>query len=113
MSPFCPSRALHQGDPFSPYLFLLVTDYLSALVKNYERQGLISGIWVSRRGSSISHLLFADDSILFFKLDEAKHARELLTVFGKSTGQKLRRTKCSMLIREGSDEGTTNLVKRL
>jgi hypothetical protein len=58
-------------------------------------------------------LLFVDDGILFFKLDEAKHVRELLIVFGKSTEQKLSPAKCSMLIREGSDEGTTNLVKRL
>jgi hypothetical protein len=113
MSPFLPSRGLCQGDPLLPYLFLLVADYLSAFVKNYERQGLISGIRVSRRGPSISHLLFADDSILFFKLNEAqvKHVRELLSVFEKSTRDKLRPAKCSMLIREGSDEGTTNLVK--
>jgi hypothetical protein len=60
-------------------------------MKNYERQGLITGIGVSRRAPSISHLLFTDDSLLFFKLEEgqAAHVKELLSVFEKGTGQKL------------------------
>jgi hypothetical protein len=70
LSPFCPSQGLWQGDLLLPYLFLLVADYLSVLMKHYESQGLISGMKVSRRAPSISHLLFSDDSLLFFKLDD-------------------------------------------
>jgi hypothetical protein len=66
LSPFHLSRGQRQDDTLSPYLFLLVVDYLSLLVKSYERQGLISGVRVCRQGPSISHLLFTDDSILFF-----------------------------------------------
>jgi hypothetical protein len=67
----------------SPYLFLLVADCLSVLMKLYERQGLISGVRVTRRAPSISHLLFADDNLLFFRLenDQAMKVRELLNIF--------------------------------
>jgi hypothetical protein len=87
LSPFHPSRGLHQGDPLSPYLFLLVADCLWTLMKSYERQGPISGITVSRRAPSITHLLFVDDSLLFFKLgiDQATGLRELLALFAKGT----------------------------
>jgi hypothetical protein len=58
------------------------------LVKSYESQGLLSGIKVSYRSPSISHLLFTDDCILFFRLDgaQAQSVRDLLAVFEKSTG---------------------------
>jgi hypothetical protein len=107
LCPIRPSRGLHQCDPLSPYLFLFVTDCLSLLVKSYERQGLISSVQVSRRGPSISHLLFADDSILFFKLDgaQARKVQDLLAIFERSTGQKLRPSKCSLLVSEGTDSG--------
>jgi hypothetical protein len=112
LSPFRPSRVLH---PLLPYLFLLVVHCLSLLVKNYERQGLISSIHVSRRGPSISHLLFADDSILFFKLEEnqSRHVRDLLAVFEKSTGQKLSPSKCSLLVREEADIAVVNQVRQI
>jgi hypothetical protein len=51
--------------------------------------------------------LFADDSILFFKLDgaQARKVQDLLAIFERSTGQKLRPSKCSLLVNEGTDSG--------
>jgi hypothetical protein len=115
LSPFHPSRVLCQGDPLSPYLFLLVADCLSTLMKSYEKQGLISGIRVSRRAPSITHLLFADDSMLFFKLgaDQANRISELLALFAKGTRQKLSLVKCSLLVWEGSDQELITTVRSI
>ena len=66
---FHPSRALRQGDPISPYLFLLCTNILSIALTQAERQKQIMGITVGRRGVTFTHLLFADDSIFFFEND--------------------------------------------
>jgi hypothetical protein len=65
--PFSLSRGLRQGAFLSPYLFLLVVDGLSTLLKHNERLGQLEGVKVCRRASSVSHLLFADDSLLFFR----------------------------------------------
>jgi hypothetical protein len=57
-----PTRGLHQGDPLSPYLFLLVAEGLSCMLKGAEERGDSEGVRVCREAPVISHLLFADDS---------------------------------------------------
>ena len=64
---FSPSRGLRQGDPLSPFLFLFVADALSTLLQNEVTSNNIMPVKICRRAPGISHLLFADDSLLFFK----------------------------------------------
>lgn len=54
-----PQRGLHQGDPLSPYLFLLCAEGFSALLYDAERNGSLKGIKLCREAPSVSHLLFA------------------------------------------------------
>lgn len=65
--PFSPTRGLRQGDPLSPYLFLLCAEGLSALIAHEEATGNLSGVQVCRDSPVISHLLFADDSLVLMK----------------------------------------------
>ena len=60
-----PSRGLRQGDPLSPYLFLFCAEGLTALLRKAKIDGIIRGVVASRGGPCISHLLFADESLLF------------------------------------------------
>ena len=65
---FGSSRGLRQGDPLSLLLFLLIIEVLSRLLKKIEKSNLIWGFYVgavNSVGVRISHLLFADDTILF------------------------------------------------
>ena len=45
-----PLRGICQGDPLSPYLFLIVVEGLSALIKKSVDEGVLEGIYVCRRG---------------------------------------------------------------
>ena len=59
---------MRQGDPLSPFLFLLIMEVLSRILKKTEENNLIQGFHVravNSIGVRISHLLFVDDTILF------------------------------------------------
>ncbi|XP_019094821.1 PREDICTED: uncharacterized protein LOC104757764 isoform X2 [Camelina sativa] len=62
-----PSRGIRQGDPILPYIYLLCTEALSAMIQESIRLKSLHGFKASRNGPAISHLLFTDDSLLFCK----------------------------------------------
>ena len=83
---FGSSRGLRQGDPLSPLLFLVMMKVFSRMVKRMEGAGLLSGFRADGRrgrGECISHLLFADDTILFCDAEgeQILHVRLLLLGF--------------------------------
>ncbi|KAH9660157.1 reverse transcriptase domain-containing protein [Citrus sinensis] len=61
---FRAQRGLRQRCPLSPYLFLICAEAFSNLLKQAERQNLIHGLRFGQE-ISITHLLFADDSLIF------------------------------------------------
>ena len=67
---FDSSRGLRQGDLLSPMLFLVMMEVFSRMVKRMEGAGLLSGFRVDGRrgrGECVSHLLFTDDTVLFYE----------------------------------------------
>jgi hypothetical protein len=61
---FIPTKGIRHGDPLPPYLFVLCAEVLQA-----EEIGGIEGIKVCMNAPSVSHLLFADDSLILLKAD--------------------------------------------
>lgn len=90
-----PSRGLRQGDPLSPYLFLLVIDVLSRLLKKGVADNHFSGIKLGPCCPIISHFFFANDAILFAKAnkDECENVLKILNVYNKASGQLLNLSK--------------------
>ncbi|XP_016177702.1 uncharacterized protein LOC107619990 [Arachis ipaensis] len=63
--PFKMERGLRQGDPLSSLLFVLVVDVLHRMLGEAVRNGRITPLWVGGEHIELSHLQFADDTILF------------------------------------------------
>lgn len=60
-----PTRGLQQGDPISPYLYLICVEGLNSLLHDVERTLKIKGVKVARSSPIINHIFFADNSITF------------------------------------------------
>lgn len=74
-----------------PYLFLLVADCLTGVLNSEVANGRITPIKIARGSPGISNLLFADDSLLFFKasIQEAAVVKGALECFQQGSGQLL------------------------
>nr|KYP70239.1 Putative ribonuclease H protein At1g65750 family [Cajanus cajan] len=92
---FSPSRGIRQGDPISPYLFVLCMERLFHLINISVTQKLWKPIRLSRSGPELSHLAFADDLILFAeaRLDQVEIIQACLNLFCTSSGQKISQEK--------------------
>ncbi|KAL0292514.1 UNVERIFIED_CONTAM: putative mitochondrial protein [Sesamum angustifolium] len=93
-------RGLRQGDPLSPYLFLFCSEALSGLFREAENSNSVKGVKIARNVPCISHLLFADDTLVFCEvsLSAMQELSRLLSKYEAALGQKVNLEKSSMVL---------------
>ncbi|KAA0035248.1 LINE-1 retrotransposable element ORF2 protein [Cucumis melo var. makuwa] len=90
-------RGIRQGDPLSPFIFVIAMDYLSRLLSHLETKGAIKGVSFNNC-CNISHLLFADDVLIFVE-DNEKYLSNLqmaLSLFEKASGLTFNHSKSTI-----------------
>ncbi|XP_058726136.1 uncharacterized protein LOC131597455 [Vicia villosa] len=81
VGPIIPGRGLRQGDPLSPYLFILVSEGLSALIKGAVSRGDLHGAHICRRAPSVANLV------------EVTNLMNILNTYTEATGQEINLAK--------------------
>ena len=67
----------------------------SALLSKSEEDGLLSGVKICSSAPSISHLLFADDSLILIQAngEDATQLRNILELYEQCSGQMINKAK--------------------
>lgn len=99
---------LRQGDPISPYLFLIVADVLQRLIR---QDGVMRHPLVPHAPAVV--LQYADDTLIVMRACEAGAARlrQILDMFAEATGLRINFSK-SMLVPVHVEQATQELVVR-
>ncbi|CAM8914220.1 unnamed protein product [Rhodiola kirilowii] len=110
-----PSRGLRQGDPLSLYLFIICMEWLSARINKSMLERKFGGLKICRDAPNISHLFFADDSLIFLKAraSEADELLNILSEYEKLSGQKVNFLKSEICFSKNTNDDVRKAVKDL
>lgn len=105
-----PERGIRQGDPISPYLFLLIGEGLTGMIRREVNRGNLHGISVARGAPSVTHLMFADDTFIFLRANEAdsRTLKGVLKGFETSTGQQVNFDKSNICFSRNTTSWSRN-----
>ncbi|CAL9233674.1 unnamed protein product, partial [Arabidopsis halleri] len=109
---FKPLRGLQQGDPLSPYLFVLCMERLCHLIERAVTDKRWKPISLSQRGPKLSHMCFADDLILFAEASVAqiRVIRGVLESFCTASGQKVSLEKSKIFFSDNVSRDLGRLI---
>ncbi|GJY43054.1 putative RNA-directed DNA polymerase, eukaryota, reverse transcriptase zinc-binding domain protein [Tanacetum coccineum] len=84
-------RGLRQGDPLSPFLFILAVEALNVAIVEAIDNNLFYGIIVGKDKIHVSHLQFADDALILgeWSILNANNLPRILTCFHLASGLKV------------------------
>lgn len=93
-------RGLRQGDPLSPILFNLIGDALSVILDGANSNGVLEGLVPNLVPGGLTHLQYADDTILFTKAtkENVLALKFLLFCFEEMSGMKINYQKSEVYV---------------
>ncbi|XP_026398379.1 uncharacterized protein LOC113294180 [Papaver somniferum] len=95
---FTSEKGLRQGDSLSPFIFLLVSEVLNIMFSKALVAGKLGGFAAKTGGTSVGHLQFADDTLVFLDADieQVRFLKYILLSFEYVSGISTNFNKCSL-----------------
>ena len=108
-----PSRGIRQGDPLSPYIFIMCSEVLSGLCNRAQEEGSLQGLRVARGCPRLSHLFFADDTMFFLQADKENCAslKTILDSYEQASGQSISKEKSTITFSRKAPASLKTMVK--
>jgi hypothetical protein len=96
--PFSPTRGIRQGDPLSPFLFVIMVEGLGCYIKASVEDGSLKGLPLHNLQPAPSHSQFVDDTLLLNTptAQEANKLKIILTDFAEASGTSLNLDKSQL-----------------
>lgn len=88
---FSMSKGVRQGNPLSPFLFIMVMERLNVMMKAATEKRVFDGLPVPNTNIFISHLFYADDSLFIgdWSLENITNLARILRCFHVVSGLKV------------------------
>nr|KAJ0194091.1 hypothetical protein LSAT_V11C800426490 [Lactuca sativa] len=88
-------RGIRQGDPLSPFLFIMAAEGLNVAMEEAMEHRIFKGITLPKSGPVLSHLQYADDVIFLgsWSTSNAKNLTRILRCFELSSGLRINMSK--------------------
>ncbi|GKC67468.1 reverse transcriptase domain, reverse transcriptase zinc-binding domain protein [Tanacetum coccineum] len=106
-------RGVRQGDPLSPFLFILAAEGLNAIVNEAVEKGIFRGVAVEENNVFVSHLQYADDTIFFGERNKenAKALMCILKCFEEVSGLRFNYNKSKLYGISVNDEEIADMSR--
>lgn len=93
-----PTRGIRQGDPLSPYLFIVLAGVLR---RNRSQEAVgqrLKGLTLRRNCRKLHHLFFADDSLFFLQglVENARRLKDLLDDYCNASEHRIHTAKSTI-----------------
>nr|XP_023872480.1 uncharacterized protein LOC111985081 [Quercus suber] len=104
-----------RGDPLSPYMFLVIPEGLHGLLERDEIEGSLRGMSFCPAGPRISHLLFANDSLIFCRasMSDCQTIQSILQIYKNVSGQDINWGKTNLFFSTNTFAQTQEEIKNL
>lgn len=104
-----PLRGLRQGDPLSPYIFLICVEGFLALLNREEYKLIFQGLRINKHCPSTSHIFFVDDSLIVCRASrkDCDVIKNVIKTYEIAPGQTVNLDKSVSMVSKNVNEATT------
>lgn len=115
LAQFSPGRGIRQGDAMSPAIFALCMEKLSQMITLQVNSGVWKGIQFTPDSPTLSHLCFANDTVLFAKasIEQVAIIQDCLTRFCDASGQRISYAKSQVCFSRNTDLALATEIARM
>jgi len=112
---FNATRGIRQGDPLSPFLFIMATEGLGRYFKKEQRERKIKGLRLWGNNLPITHQQFVDDIMLFCEatIKEVRNMKRILDLFMEASGMEVNKEKSCTFVFNTLDSIKSHLTRTL